>query len=181
MVHMCHGQYHGQDGDNGPILESWHNIAQSAHTTDVPDHGPDDIPHHDHPDINTHTPPVSPQSDNDKNYNSDELHNMSNGNTHLPDPDHPAIPGPYTKGPTKSQLADKAKLKTKHTWRYHQVHCIEIITWACGAVVAWAKFPVSESPTKIITMYDTLFQSSDWCPSFMAIDKAYQLLASLAA
>jgi len=69
----------------------------------------------------------------------------------------------------------------KHTWSYRHIHVIEVVTWPCGCPIAWAKFPNSESPTNIINMVTELYPTEDSRPTFITIDKACRVLATLQA
>jgi len=46
-------------------------------------------------------------------------------------------------------------------------------------VIAWAKFPVSESPTNIIQVITNLFPTADSCPTYIVVDKACRILGTL--
>ncbi|KAF8320179.1 uncharacterized protein EI90DRAFT_2939540, partial [Cantharellus anzutake] len=59
------------------------------------------------------------------------------------------------------------------------LHCLEIVTRPCGCVIAWAKFPVSESPTNIIQMSTNLFPTADSHPTYIVVDKACRILGTL--
>lgn len=69
----------------------------------------------------------------------------------------------------------------KHSWSYRRIHVIEVATWPCGCPIAWAKFSNSESPTNIIEFLTQLFPTPESRPTFITIDKACRVLASLQA
>jgi len=55
-------------------------------------------------------------------------------------------------------------------------YCVETICAPCGVVVTWAKFPKSESPTKILAFLETVFPAEESRPDYIYIDKACLLL-----
>ena len=96
----------------------------------------------------------------------------------IPDDPETAIPHHHP-GPTPTDPASPAPSGLKHNWSYRCIHVIEIVTWPCGCPVAWAKFPNSESPTNIINLLTELYPREESCPTFITIDKACRVLATL--
>src|SRR5258705_10965272 len=59
-----------------------------------------------------------------------------------------------------------------------RIYCVETICAPCGAVVAWAKFAKSESPTNILNFLDHVYPSYESRPDYICIDKACLVLQS---
>jgi hypothetical protein len=57
-------------------------------------------------------------------------------------------------------------------------YCVETICAPCGAVIAWAKFAKSESPTNILNFLETVFPTRDSRPDYVCIDKACLVLCT---
>ncbi|EDR02933.1 uncharacterized protein LACBIDRAFT_331942 [Laccaria bicolor S238N-H82] len=55
-------------------------------------------------------------------------------------------------------------------------YCVETITAPCGVVIAWAKFPKSESPTNILNFLESVYPTAESRPDYICIDKACLLL-----
>ncbi|KAF8317516.1 uncharacterized protein EI90DRAFT_2868736, partial [Cantharellus anzutake] len=58
-------------------------------------------------------------------------------------------------------------------------YCLETLTCPCGCIVAWTKYMVSESPTNILHTLEEVFPGPDSWPSYIVIDKACRILATL--
>ncbi len=80
-----------------------------------------------------------------------------------------------------NHVPDLPQERLRHSWHYRKLHCIETITHPCGRPIAWSKFYVSESPTNIINMLTELYPDHASRPSFIVIDKACHVLATLSA
>ena len=52
----------------------------------------------------------------------------------------------------------------------------ETITAPCAVVIAWAKFPKSESPTNILNFLESVYPTAESHPDYICIDKACLLL-----
>src|ERR1700733_7272968 len=68
---------------------------------------------------------------------------------------------------------------TQHTWQYHHIYCLETVTCPFGCIIAWTKFPTSESPTNIVCMLVQIFPTPESHPSYFVINKACRILAML--
>ena len=55
-------------------------------------------------------------------------------------------------------------------------YCVGTICAPCGVVIAWEKFPKSESPTHILTFLENVFQTEESRPDYICIDKACLVL-----
>jgi len=55
-------------------------------------------------------------------------------------------------------------------------YCVETICAPCGVVIAWAKFPKSESPTHILNFLDKVYPNANSRPDYVCIDKGCQVL-----
>jgi hypothetical protein len=91
-------------------------------------------------------------------------------------PDDPEQTIPHHQG---SSVPQPSLRRTQHTWQYRHVHCVETVTRPCGCIIAWSKFPTSESPTNIVQMLEQIFPSVESRPSYFVIDKACRILAML--
>ena len=60
-------------------------------------------------------------------------------------------------------------------------YCVETIVAPCGAVIAWANFARSESPTNILNFLESVFPTPDSKPSYICIDKACVVLKTVMA
>jgi hypothetical protein len=58
----------------------------------------------------------------------------------------------------------------------NRFYCVETICAPCGAVIAWAKFAKSESPTNILTFLESVYPTEESRPDYICIDKACQVL-----
>ena len=61
-----------------------------------------------------------------------------------------------------------------------RIYCVETICAPCGAVVAWAKFLKSESPTNILSFLQRVYPIERTRPSYICIDKACMVLRTCA-
>jgi hypothetical protein len=55
-------------------------------------------------------------------------------------------------------------------------YCVKTICAPCGVVIAWAKFPKAESPTNILAFLENVFQTEEYRPDYICIDKACLVL-----
>jgi hypothetical protein len=55
-------------------------------------------------------------------------------------------------------------------------YCVETICAPCGVVIAWTKFPKSESPTNILAFLEKVFHTEESKPDYICIDKACVVL-----
>src|SRR6266550_4677191 len=73
----------------------------------------------------------------------------------------------------------------RHVSRDHfippRIYCVETICAPCGAVVAWAKFLKSESPTNILEFLQRVYPTERARPSYVCIDKACLVLRTCVA
>lgn len=60
-------------------------------------------------------------------------------------------------------------------------YCVETICTPCGVVIAWAKFPKSESPTNILAFLESVFPTEESRPDYICIDKACAVLRTAVA
>jgi hypothetical protein len=60
-------------------------------------------------------------------------------------------------------------------------YCVETICAPCGVVIAWAKFPKSESPTNILAFLESVFPTEESRPDYICIDKACLVLRTAIA
>ena len=60
-------------------------------------------------------------------------------------------------------------------------YCVETICAPCGVVIAWAKFPKSESPTNILAFLESVFPVEESRPDYICIDKACAVLRTAIA
>jgi len=58
----------------------------------------------------------------------------------------------------------------------NQFYCIETLCSPCGVVLAWTKFAKAESPTNILTWLGNIYPIPESRPSYIAIDKACQVV-----
>ena len=58
----------------------------------------------------------------------------------------------------------------------NRFYCVETICAPCGAVIAWAKFTRSESPTNILNFLESVYQTEESRPDYICIDKGCQVL-----
>jgi hypothetical protein len=66
-------------------------------------------------------------------------------------------------------------IKRKTYFSPNRSYCVETACSPCGVVIAWTKFPKSESPTNILNWLDELFPNKEDRPSYICIDKACQV------
>jgi hypothetical protein len=66
-------------------------------------------------------------------------------------------------------------IKRKTYFSPNRSYCVETACAPCGVVIAWTKFPKSESPTNILNWLDELFPNKEDRPSYICIDKACQV------
>ena len=66
-------------------------------------------------------------------------------------------------------------VKRKTYFSPNRSYCVETACSPCGVVIAWTKFPKSESPTNILNWLDELFPNKEDRPSYICIDKACQV------
>lgn len=92
-----------------------------------------------------------------------------------PDDPEQTIPHHHREG--EGSATQPASPRIQHTWQYRHIHCLETVTRPCGCIVAWAKFPTSESPTNIVHMLEEIFPTAESRPSYITIDKACRILA----
>ena len=67
-------------------------------------------------------------------------------------------------------------IERSHYFSPSQFYCVETITAPCGVVIAWAKFPKSESPTNILNFLESVYPTAESCPDYICIDKACLVL-----
>jgi len=67
-------------------------------------------------------------------------------------------------------------IERSHYFSPSQFYCVETVTAPCGVVIAWAKFPKSESPTNILNFLETVYPTAESHPDYICIDKACLLL-----
>ena len=65
--------------------------------------------------------------------------------------------------------------KRGHYFTPSQFYCSETICTPCGAVIAWAKFAKSESPTNILKFLESVYPDEASWPDY-CIDKACLVL-----
>lgn len=58
----------------------------------------------------------------------------------------------------------------------NRFYCVETLCAPCGVVLAWTKFAKAESPINILTWLENIYPDSDMRPSYIAIDKACQVM-----
>jgi len=92
-----------------------------------------------------------------------------------PDDPEQTIPHHHRKG--NDSPAQPTLSRIQHTWQYRHIHCLETVTRPCGCIIAWTKFPTSESPTNIVNMLQEIFPTAESRPSYFVIDKACRILA----
>jgi hypothetical protein len=68
-----------------------------------------------------------------------------------------------------------------HAFVARRHYCIETLSYSCGRIIAWAKFSVAESPTNILDFFQRIYPDAATRPSYLAIDKACQVLRHLSA
>lgn len=66
-------------------------------------------------------------------------------------------------------------IKRKTYFSPNRSYCVETACAPCGVVIAWTKFPKSESPTNILNWLDELFPNKEDRPAYICIDKACQV------
>src|SRR5271168_2591379 len=57
-----------------------------------------------------------------------------------------------------------------------QFYCVETVCAPCGVVIAWTKFDKSESPTQILKILESIYQTEESRPDYICIDKACVVL-----
>ena len=67
-------------------------------------------------------------------------------------------------------------IERSHYFSPSWFYCVETITAPCGVVIAWDKFPKSESPTNILNFLESVYPTAESCPDYICIDKACLLL-----
>jgi len=68
-----------------------------------------------------------------------------------------------------------------HYFTPSRFYCIETICAPCGAVIAWAKFSKSESPTNILEFLESVYPTAESRPDYICIDKACAVLRTAVA
>lgn len=68
-----------------------------------------------------------------------------------------------------------------HYFTPSRFYCIETICAPCGAVIAWAKFAKSESPTNILAFLESVYPTEESHPDYICIDKACSVLRTAVA
>ncbi|EDR02919.1 uncharacterized protein LACBIDRAFT_331914 [Laccaria bicolor S238N-H82] len=66
-------------------------------------------------------------------------------------------------------------IKQKMYFSPNLSYCVETACAPCGVVIAWTKFPKSESPTNIFNWLDEIFPNKEDRPAYICIDKACQV------
>lgn len=67
----------------------------------------------------------------------------------------------------------------RHAFVAARNYCIETMSHSCGRVIGWEKFTVAESPTNILAFLTRVYPQPTLLPSYVAVDKACQLLRHL--
>jgi len=62
-------------------------------------------------------------------------------------------------------------IKQKTYFSPNRSYCVETACAPCGVVIAWTKFPKSESPTNIFNWLDELFLNKGDQPSYICMTK----------
>ena len=68
------------------------------------------------------------------------------------------------------------EIERKNYFSAPRFYCVETICAPCGVVIAWAKFPKSESPTNILAFLESVFHTEESRPDYICIDKACVVL-----
>jgi hypothetical protein len=66
--------------------------------------------------------------------------------------------------------------RQKNYFTASRFYCVETITAACGAVIAWTKFAKAESPSNILDFLDRVYPTAESKPDYICIDKACLVL-----
>ena len=76
--------------------------------------------------------------------------------------------------------ASKKKSKKKNNYfTSGRFYCVETICAPCGAVIAWKKFDVAESPKNIMDFLDEVYPDKKTRPAYICIDKACVVLKTV--
>ncbi|TEB26985.1 hypothetical protein FA13DRAFT_1635316 [Coprinellus micaceus] len=70
---------------------------------------------------------------------------------------------------------DDAIIQKAHYFGPSKYYCTETACYPCGAVLAWALFDRSESPTNILHFLASLFPTPESRPTYICIDKGCQV------
>ena len=65
---------------------------------------------------------------------------------------------------------------SKNYFSAKQFYCVETVCAPCGVVIAWTKFDKSESPTQILKILESIYQTEESRPDYICIDKACVVL-----
>ena len=90
---------------------------------------------------------------------------------------------PHCGGPNPQQHDDQntEPQPLPNYFRAARFYCVETIVAPCGVVIAWAKFPKSESPTNILNFLAKVYPTEESRPDYICIDKGCQVLATAVA
>jgi hypothetical protein len=90
---------------------------------------------------------------------------------------------PCRRGPNPQQHDDPnaEPQPPPNYFRAGRFYCVETICAPCGVVIAWTKFPKSESPTNILNFFGKVYLTEESRPDYICIDKGCQVLATAVA
>ena len=90
---------------------------------------------------------------------------------------------PHRRGPNPQQHDDQNTEPQPPPNYFHaaRFYCVETIVAPCGVVIAWAKFPKSESPTNILNFLAKVYPTEESRPDYVCIDRGCQVLATAVA
>jgi len=83
---------------------------------------------------------------------------------------------PATRGNVQPHDENAPEPLRSHYFSPPRFYCVETICAPCGAVIAWAKFAKSESPTNILNFLDKVYPTEESRPDYICIDKACLVL-----
>ena len=87
---------------------------------------------------------------------------------------------PWLQTNQTTQPAHDEPVEEELQWKTYfspsRFYCVETICAPCGVVIAWAKFPKSESPTNILAFLESVFPTEESRPDYICIDKACAVL-----
>lgn len=74
-------------------------------------------------------------------------------------------------------LGDTPGTDVSHTFRARSVYCVQTVQWACGVLIGWGKCYKAESPSQVLAILDSLWQTApNLRPGFLAYDRACDIL-----
>jgi hypothetical protein len=85
------------------------------------------------------------------------------------------VPNATIQQPHDDEVETQPTIKRKTYFSPNRSYCVETACAPCGVVIAWTKFPKSESPTNILNWLDELFPNKEDRPAYICIDKACQV------